>query len=81
MKKAYTKPEILFEDFSLSTCIAVTCTYKTDLQTIESSCGWSDPRNPANVLFVQGMTGCPNGPANDNICYHVPDGIPNVFGS
>ena len=82
MKKTYTKPEILFEDFSLSTSIAVACTYKTKLLSEDTGCGWADPRHPENVLFLNGIQGCVDGPGNyDGVCYHVPAEGNNIFSS
>jgi len=78
MKKAYEKPEILFEDFSLSTHIASDCEYK--------------PKDDALYLpgegfvFVEGcdvpMIGEIGGDGEYNgICYHVVKDNVNVFSS
>ena len=78
MKKTYEKPQILFEDFSLSVSIAANCEYK--------------PKDDALFLpgegfvFVEGcdvpMVGDIAGDgAYNEICYHVPTGTVNVFNS
>ena len=81
MKKVYEKPEIVFENFSLSTNIAAGCEY-------------TDPNHPD--LFFSGMgyaftseANCgypiPNEVGGDGdfngICYHVPSEIKNLFNS
>lgn len=84
MKKAYSKPHILFEDFTLSTNIAGDCEIDTDTKG-SNDCGL----NFSGVMvFMQGMDGC-TGIQVDNlggdgefnkICYHVPYGQ-NLFNS
>lgn len=85
MKKIYSKPEIAFESFSLSTNIAGDCEVKTNLQG-QNSCGMDFS---GMKVFMQGMGGCSN-IAVDNvggdgefnkICYHVPSGDNNLFNS
>ena len=85
MKKTYTKPEIMFEDFTLSTNIASGCEVKTRTPS-ENQCGV----NASGInVFIEGMTGCEGFPVPDNgggdgefgnICYHVPYGE-NLFTS
>lgn len=78
MKKTYTKPEILFENFVMSTSIA-TCEYQIGspelyvpnlgiLFTQKENCGYTPE-----------MTGGDGGYAG--ICYHVVTNGVNVFGS
>lgn len=84
MKKAYSKPHILFEDFTLSTNIAGDCEIDTDTKS-NNDCGL----NFSGVMvFLTGMGGC-SGIQVDNvggdgefnkICYHVPYGQ-NLFNS
>jgi len=82
MKKVYSKPEILFEDFTLSTNIATTCEHNP--LSSETTCaidysGWN--------LFLVDMAACTDIQVGDpgdedgqygKICYHVPTGE-NVF--
>ncbi len=89
MKKTYLKPQITFESFSLSTCIAGTCGIKTDLQS-QYVCGleFGD-----EMIFTSAISGCTtavtdgsisvpgqNGSLNP-ICYHSPTETSRLFGS
>ena len=86
MKKAYFKPEILFEDFTLTTHIASDCEVKTNTPS-QGQCGI----NASGInIFLEGMNGCkdfgfvevkPGGDGSfGKICYHVPFGE-NLFNS
>ncbi len=81
MKKPYFKPEIIFEDFSLSTNIAGDCDHDTSLQT-EGSCGieWGD-----EIIFLTGIAGCKEQYETDDgsslICYHNPTDTQQLFNS
>ena len=88
MKKTYTKPQISFESFLMSTNIAAGCEFKTS-QMAEGACGYkpSDRWTGPNV-FVSASTGCgttyPNGEYSDGkdvICYHNPTDLNNLFNS
>lgn len=80
MKKAYEAPEILFENFSLSTSISVGCELDTPLPSYEQNCGYpvkggivfSDP----NQCTHPEQSGTYNG-----FCYHVPVEEKNLFNS
>ena len=87
MKKAYSKPEILFEDFTLTTNIAAGCE-RTDVNATLNACGidFGD-----FIVFMEGMNGCRDmkikpeeGFGGDGafagICYQVPAGT-NLFNS
>lgn len=83
MKKAYSKPEIFFEDFTLTTNIAGTCEHKTDNPSM-----WQCSVNASGInVFLPDITGCEfvvgaaggDGEFN-SICYHVPYGE-NLFNS
>ena len=90
MKKTYFKPEIMFEDFSLSTNIATGCEVLSNNQS-SNQCGLD---MSGIMVFVTEATGCAftvgntgdedgmyeNG-AGDPICYHVPLGQQNLFNS
>ena len=84
MKKIYSKPGILFEDFQMSTNIAGDCDTITTLQG-KDACGY-ETRN--GVVFVSSLTGCAipaangeYGDGNNTICYHVPIDTKNLFNS
>lgn len=84
MRKAYSKPEILFESFTLNTNIAGDCETKTNLAS-NSQCGMDFS---GIVVFMENMGGCTGikvesegGDGEFNgICYHVPYGE-NLFNS
>ncbi len=80
MKKIYSKPEIMFEDFSLNENIAAGCEFKTSLQGPDA-CGYDAGRQ--GVIFVEGVTGCvyKQPDTNDSLCYHVPVNTANIFNS
>ncbi len=87
MKKNYSKPEILFEDFSVS-CSIATC--EEEANSADNVCGYYMTTLGKNV-FVSGIDGCKytevtpfDGNGLDGqygtLCYHVPGGY-NLFGS
>ena len=80
MKRTYTKPEILFEDFSLNTSISAGCEYR-DANSTEGVCGYPD--RDGNMIFVTGVTGCKyhQPDVDDTLCYHVPNEFNNIFNS
>lgn len=82
MKKYYIAPEILFEDFSVSTSIAAGCEVKTDLPT-STQCGlkWGK-----KTLFTDTMSICSMTPGSGTdpyteLCYHNPSEDYNLFNS
>lgn len=82
MKKNYQKPDIVFEDFSLSTNIAAGCEQKTNLPSSDE-CG---VYMGGYYVFATGMTGCESWPVDLNkdfngVCYHVPYEDKNLFAS
>lgn len=85
MKKVYVKPQIVFENFALSTRIAGDCEEKTNLPS-NDSCGLDFS---GLKVFLDGMGGCTDikvdnvgGDGEFNgICYHVPSGDNNLFNS
>lgn len=82
MKRVYSKPDIIFEDFSLSAGIAAGCEKKIDTQ-YSGQCGleFGDL-----TLFVTGVSGCAD-PVTDGsskyngLCYHIPSDSKNLFNS
>lgn len=86
MKKTYTKPEIVFESFSLSTNIAGDCESIVDNPT-KGTCGVLGNEPGVDNLFsasVVGFDGCQmwsDTDAYDGFCYHVPDDNHELFNS
>lgn len=82
MKKAYIAPEIMFEDFTISTNIAAGCEAKSDLQA-GGQCGFKWGKS---VIFTDEVLSCTkkvvSGDGNyDGLCYHNPSEDYNVFNS
>ena len=82
MKRTYTKPEIVFEDFTLSTNIAAGCEVRIDTQA-RGNCGYE--YGPM-VLFLHGIAGCSDeieddGSRLNGLCYHNPTDLNNLFNS
>ena len=72
MKKVYAKPQIAFEDFSLSISVAAGCNHFSN--QAESVCGYVDPLEPSvGPYFADGIaTMCVFKPGDDFPCYDVP---------
>lgn len=83
MKKAYLKPEIVFEDFSLSTSIAAGC--EVIVPTPHSgTCGYAYEGGGGDTIFVTDVTGCGikiDDDSNNGFCYHVPIESNSLFNS
>ena len=83
MKKVYNKPEIMFEDFTLSTSIAGGCEIRTNTPS-EGACGYPYEGGNGQTLFTNGVTDCQikidDDPTN-GFCYHVPVDSNNIFNS
>ncbi len=82
MKKTYTKPEILFESFTLSTNINAGCEKPTNLPSWDQ-CGLDFS---GLVVFMTDMSGCTDIKVDadkdfNGICYHTPTDLNNVFAS
>lgn len=82
MKKTYIKPEIMFEEFSLSTNIAATCGTPATHSENQYGCGYAIGRFD-QVVFTE-LMGCSvqedDGDYN-GICYHVPTEAYSLFSS
>ena len=81
MKKAYTKPEIVFENFSLSTCIA-SCEVKTNTPSA-MQCAYGETEFGLSI-FLDTVSACESwvqDGANNTFCYNVPVGTYNLFNS
>lgn len=71
MKREYTRPDIVFEDFTLSTAIAGTCGVDTGLPSA-NQCGMDFG---SYVVFTEDVTGCTKKVSDsgeyNGLCYHV----------
>ena len=86
MKKTYSKPDIMFDSFSMNTNIASGCGMITKLPT-QGVCGYQPDRSNF-VVFTSSMTsgdGACTYPEDDGeyngICYHVPTSDDSLFSS
>lgn len=82
MKKTYTKPQILFESFAMSTNIAAGCEIIITNST-KNVCGYEGSA-PGVVIFTNEVTGClfPQVDTDANgFCYDVPVQTNNLFNS
>jgi len=82
MKKAYSKPQIMYEDFSLSTNIAGDCEKRTNTPN-SGTCGVS---YGPYVVFLDTMGSCTLKAGTDDgewngFCYHVVTNGQNLFNS
>lgn len=81
MNKTYSKPDIVFESFSLATSIAAHCALKTDLQT-QGTCY---VQFGAYRVFTTSVSACGKkgiaipGDEFNGFCYHVPTNGTNIF--
>ena len=82
MNKTYTKPDIMFEDFSLSTSIADNCSVKT-MTAHQWSCA---VQFGTMKVFTSEVIGCRQAGCTiiesgefNGLCYHVPTNSKNIF--
>ena len=83
MKKAYSKPEIVFESFTLSTNIAGDCDIKTNTPS-DGKCGVENNNGfDIEVLFITNENGCTTKVQDgyNGLCYHTPTEDKNLFNS
>lgn len=86
MKKAYSKPEIVFESFSLSTNIAGDCEEIVG-NPAKGTCGVLGNEPGIDNLFsssVTGIDGCQmwmDVDVYNGFCYHVPEDTHELFNS
>ena len=83
-KKPYQKPEIVYEDFSLSTNIAGNCDTIID-NSSQGACAYITVYAGATKhVFVDTVQACTTKDADgdyNGICYHVPVETTNLFNS
>lgn len=82
MKKIYSKPDIVFESFSLCTSIAGPCGIKT-WTPVHGTCAFDFA---GETVFTSSVSGCQGHTIVDSgeyngICYHVPAGSNGLFNS
>lgn len=87
MKKTYSKPDIMFESFTLSTNIAASCAPGAQTLSADYICGklFSD----GTMVFTTSVSGCSLKVTADQdgdamwgtYCYHVPVNLLNAFDS
>lgn len=77
--KEYTKPDIIFDSFSLSTSIAAGCEVKTQTPS-DMKCG---VEFGPDVMFLEGIDACTDKVVDgtDKYCYHNPTDTSNMFNS
>lgn len=87
MKKAYESPDIFFEDFSLSSSIALNCERIVGNAT-QGTCALLGSGGVA--VFTDAISACDFTPESlgqpgndkwDGFCYHVPTEYNNLFNS
>ena len=87
MKKIYVSPEIVYEDFSLSTNIAGDCESIVG-NPAKGTCSLPTS-DPDTNIFSTGINGCDTYPEDlgfgtdtyDGFCYHVPSQNYSLFNS
>lgn len=87
MKKEYTKPQIIIENFTLSTNLAADCE-KPFTGQAQFMCAIASESNPGITIFNANLddSACEyNGDGNkdtyDGFCYHVPTENNQLFNS
>jgi len=80
MKKAYMKPDIAFENFSLSSNIAAVCAVGTNFG--EEQCGYKF--TPSMSIFLTDVDACgveivDGSDQYNGICYHNPSDVKRLF--
>jgi hypothetical protein len=83
VKKRYSKPEIHFDDFSLTTSISAGCEAKIT-NAVQFQCGL--PFAGKDIFTSQFPAACEKqvtdgSPAYNGLCYHVPIDTKNIFNS
>lgn len=79
MKKIYSKPEIMFDSFTLTTNIAAGCGKKIDTH-VNGVCGLE--LSGVGKAFLDNIAGCEvKFTESDEYCYHVPTEDNKLFNS
>jgi hypothetical protein len=82
MKKTYTKPDIMFDSFSMCSSIAAAC--EVEATFARNQCGVEMTESIS--IFADGVTDCAwkisdSDESFNYLCYHVPSDNYNVFNS
>lgn len=82
MKKVYSKPEIQFEDFTVTANIATGCEVECNSAVNVCMLEVEFDGMGSITIFVDEPSGCNTTPIGqyDGLCYHVPEGY-NTFSS
>ena len=81
MKKVYSKPEIMFENFTTSTNIAGNCDIINSNANANANCSYASAFGNVFVSSPTCEITAPNGEYG-NICYHIPhDAMDQLFTS
>lgn len=85
MKKEYSKPEIMFENFTLSTNIAADCEVKNNNNPSLNVCSYDIKfGRETKSFFTDTITACSTTEADgeyNGFCYHTPEESYNLFNS
>lgn len=87
MKKKYSKPEIFFESFEVSQCIAAGCEMISNAAEGECAVTVPDPGWDDVHIFTSAVDACTTTPDDkgyeeyNKVCYFVPEETYNVFSS
>ena len=85
MKKLYTKPEIMFENFTLSTNIAGDCNVKTNTPSaMQCAVSYDDEFAGKVNVFISDIQACEWHEGVNiatGICYNTPSDGMNLFNS
>lgn len=77
MKKAYSKPQIVFESFELTKSIAAGCVYLSNTFGSPNSCTYTEN---GTTIFMSNC-GYDNDDAYKDFCYHIPTDDGAIFNS
>ena len=78
MKKTYVKPEVYFESFELSANIATGC--EININHTVGAC-WQGVEGFKDFnIFVESPS-CATTPDENDLCYHSPTDVNNIFTS
>lgn len=81
MKRVYTKPDVVFESFSLSSSITANCAKEANFSSGQCGFEYTDEM----TIFMNSIQGCTfiesDGNWQDRVCYHNPYDWNNLFNS
>lgn len=77
--KKYSKPQIVFESFELSTNIAAGCTFQAD--HYQGSCAYNGGIGGLPIFTFGASCSFSVEDGDGGVCYYIPNGDNNVFAS